>query len=91
MAQLIADETISYLATGIVSVLNLFNPEVILIGWDIIQDNPSLISKIQREVEAKMFDIFKGNVQIQSTTLGEDFELKGAAATLLREIFEFSY
>src|SRR5690625_15085 len=91
LAKLIVEETASYLATGIVSVINLLNPEVILIGWDIIYDNLTFISKIHKEVERKTFDIFKGTLKIQPTTLGEDFELKGAAAVLLSEVFEFSY
>jgi N-acetylglucosamine repressor len=91
LAKDIAEETASYLATGIVNLVNLFDPEVILVGWEVIYDNPVFMSKIRQEVEEQTFNLFASELEIQPTSLGEDFELMGAAALLLTDVFDFSF
>jgi N-acetylglucosamine repressor len=90
LAKTIAEETASYLALGLVTLVNLFNPETILIGWEALYYDPSLIIKIREKVKEHTFQLFTNELEIQSTTLGKEFQLMGAAAVLLQDIFDFS-
>jgi N-acetylglucosamine repressor len=90
MAKSVVQEISSYLSTGLVTLTHLFNPDVILIGWDAIYQDHSLIEAIQREVKEQAFTLFTEDLEIQSTTLGKDFQLKGAAAVLLQDLFNFT-
>jgi predicted NBD/HSP70 family sugar kinase len=90
LAKMIAEETASYLASGLVTLVNLFNPEAILIGWEALYYDSSLIFKIRNKVKEHAFQLFTNELEIQSTTLGKEFQLMGAAAVLLQDIFDFS-
>jgi N-acetylglucosamine repressor len=84
----IAEETAGYLANGIVTLVNLFNPDVILIGWETIKSDSYFMNIIREKVKKYAFNIFTDGLQIQTTTLGIDYQLKGAASIALQEIFE---
>ncbi|MFG6114856.1 ROK family protein [Halobacillus sp. MO56] len=88
LALRIVEEPIEYMANGIVTLVNLFNPEVILIGWGSITKDSYFINRVQEKVKGLAFDIFTDGLEIQATTLGGDFQLKGAASIALEEIFE---
>ncbi|MCM3667005.1 ROK family transcriptional regulator [Mesobacillus subterraneus] len=90
LAKSIADETASYFATGLVTLVHLFNPEIILIGWDTLYGNTEFVSFIREEVKKYTFDLFTDDLEIELTTLGEDYQLMGAAAIALQDIFDFS-
>lgn len=77
----IVDEYIGYLSTGIISLINLFHPEVIVIGGGISNEKEYITKPIQKIVD----DYIKGSnfyplVKIKTATLGNDAGLLGAAA-----------
>ncbi|GGC84148.1 serine/threonine protein kinase [Thalassobacillus devorans] len=88
LALSVIEETIEYMANGLVTLVNLFNPEVILIGWGPITSDSYFINRLREKVKELAFDIFIDGLEIQATTLGGDFQLKGAASVALEEIFE---
>ncbi|UAL53642.1 ROK family transcriptional regulator [Bacillus sp. CMF21] len=83
----IMDEVVSYLSAGIVNYIHLFNPEVIILGGNMFQDNPLFIEAIQEEVSRHVIPSLKDDIRILPTTLGPEFEMMGAAAVLLQEKF----
>ncbi|WEK55960.1 MAG: ROK family transcriptional regulator [Candidatus Cohnella colombiensis] len=86
----IMTEVADYLSVGIVNLIHLFNPELIIIGGSIGQDNEVLIQKIDSYVRKHALTVFIENLKIYPTTLGEDTELVGAGSILLQDLFLFS-
>jgi len=86
----IIEEIVGYMSAGVVNLVHLFNPEVIIIGGSIAHDNEVLIQKINSYVKQHAMSILTENLVIQSTSLGEDAELLGAASVLLQDLFLFS-
>lgn len=89
-AESILEETASYLATGLVTLVHLFNPEVIILGGDIALENSLLISKVTEYVNEYAHGILTEGLAIRPNSLGEDVEVVGAAAVLLQDRFHFS-
>jgi len=47
LAKNITEDTATYLATGIVNLVNLFNPEIVILGGEFVRDNHFLLSKVR--------------------------------------------
>ncbi|AVQ98185.1 transcriptional regulator [Oceanobacillus iheyensis] len=85
----VMEDISNYLSIAITNTIHFFNPEVIIISGEIIQDNPLLLESINKLVAAKVVPTLKDLVNIQSTSLGAEFELLGAAAVILHGKFKF--
>lgn len=90
LALKIADETVSYLSTSIVNLIHLFNPEVIIIGGELVVNNQVYLSKIRSSVLDNVMEVLSEDLEIQSPSLGDELEMIGAAAVLLQDKFHFS-
>lgn len=78
-----------YLAVGTANLVNLFNPEKIIIGGGMgigLQD--FLLPRIRAYVYDNVFPMHRRNVSIEATQLGEDIVLLGCAAMVLRDQVE---
>lgn len=76
----VVDEYISYLACGIVNVINIFQPDVLCIGGGVSRQGDNLLNPIRAIVEAER--ITKHNEKqtyICCATLGNDAGIIGAA------------
>ena len=72
------DKYVSYLATGLANVINIFHPEVISLGGGVSNEGQSLIDDLQPLVKAMQCD---GAVtEIRIAKLGNDAGIIGAAA-----------
>lgn len=84
VARRIFDEATDYLASGVATIINLFNPEAVIIGggvagaWDLIE--PVLSRQVARRAFPPNLAFLKG---ILPATLGEDAGAVGAAAQIL--------
>ena len=76
--------------TGIVNLVNLFNPEIVIIGGEIVRDNHFLLSRVKKLVFQRALNILTDGVTICPASLREDFEVIGSAAVILQDIFNFS-
>ncbi|WP_082235345.1 ROK family transcriptional regulator [Halobacillus massiliensis] len=90
MALSIASEMAEDLASGLVTLVHLFNPDVLLIGWEAVHKEPSLMSQIEKKLRDHSFTLFTNKLEVHPATLGDNPGLKGAAAVLLQDIFNFS-
>ncbi|MDF2679511.1 MAG: family transcriptional regulator [Brevibacillus sp.] len=90
LAVSILEETASYLASGLVNLVHLFNPQVIILGGEIAFENSLLISKVTEYVNEYAHGILTEGLEIRPNSLGEDVEVVGAAAVLLQDTFQFS-
>jgi predicted NBD/HSP70 family sugar kinase len=85
----IMEDVVNHLAIAITNTVHLFNPEVIILSGDIVQGNPLFLKSIHEQVKRKVIPILKDNINIQSTSLGSEFELLGSAAVILHGKFKF--
>ena len=90
LAKEIMEETAGYLATGIVNLVNLLNPDIIIFGGKIAYDNHFLLSRVKKLVFKQGMTILTNKLKIRLTSLGEDFRMTAAATIPLQEIFHFS-
>lgn len=78
------DRTGRYLGMGIANLVNIFNPERVVLGGGMalgLQD--LLLPVIQNEVMNNVFSLHRRNLEIGMTRLGEDIVLAGCAAMIL--------
>jgi len=75
------------LGTRIAYLINLFNPEVAVIGGGIEKAGEVILGPIRRTVKKLAFEEPASNVRIVPSVLGEDAVALGAASLVLREIF----
>jgi len=90
LAKEIMEGTAAYLATGIVNLVNLLNPDIIIFGGKVAYDNHFLLSQVKKLVFKQALAISTNKLEICPTSLGEDFRVIAAATIPIQEIFHFS-
>jgi len=90
LAKEIMEEVAGYLATGIVNLVNLLNPDIIIFGGKVAYNNRFLLSQVKELVFKQAMTILTKELRICPTSLGEDFRVIAAATIPLQEIFHFS-
>jgi len=90
LAKEITVETAEYLAIGIINLVNILNPDVIILGGKIAYNNFFLISEVKKIVFKRTLEILTDKLEICSISLGKDFRIIASAAIPLKEIFHFS-
>lgn len=74
----IADEWIHDISSGIVSLVHIFNPELILIGGGVSAQKELFIDKLRCEVMKNVMPNFKNNLTLRAATLGNHAGMIGA-------------
>jgi len=90
LAKEIMKDTAAYLATGMVNLVNLLNPDIIILGGKVAYDNQFLLSQVKKLVFQKALNILTDKLEICPTSLEKDFRMIAAATITLQEIFHFS-
>ncbi|MGB2783088.1 MAG: ROK family protein, partial [Atribacterota bacterium] len=90
LAKEIMEEVAGYLATGIVNLVNLLNPDIIIFGGKVAYNNHFLLSQVKKLVFKQAMDILTNKLKICPTSLEGDFRMTAAATIPLQEIFHFS-
>ncbi|HPK87034.1 MAG TPA: ROK family protein, partial [Atribacterota bacterium] len=90
LAEKIMEETAEYLATGIVNLVNLFNPDIIIFGGKVAYNNHILIARVKELVFKRAMAVLTNRLEICSTSLGDNFRMTAAATIALQQIFHFS-
>jgi glucokinase len=80
LARLIVEETGRYLAAGVISIVNAFNPCVLALGGGVIEGIPELIHIVKNIVPSKALEASIEELKIVKTALGDDAAVIGAAA-----------
>ena len=78
-AQKVVDSYVRYVADGIVSMVNLFQPERLVIGGGISKEGDYLLNPIKKFVEANDYNKYLARTQIEIATLFNDAGIIGAA------------
>lgn len=79
IGQKVVDNYISYLAIGITNVINIFQPEVLLIGGGICKEGDYLLNPLREQVAREVYSRDVAQTQIKTAQLGNDAGIIGAA------------
>jgi predicted NBD/HSP70 family sugar kinase len=85
----IMDRFATYWGNFITNLVGIFNPEAIVLGGSLIQDNELLLGKIREIVYEQCWESVTEGLHIELSSFGSDFELIGAAAVALQDVFQF--
>jgi glucokinase len=80
------EETIQYLAASVVSIVNAFNPCMLILGGGVIEGMPELISEIEKIAKKKALESSLVDLKITKAALGSDAGIIGAAIFAQNEI-----
>lgn len=80
LARALLAEVAGHLASGVINLMHIFDPEVIVIGGGLGQHLDLFMPTIEREVKRRAMAHFKGAVPVAKSELGDDVSLLGAAA-----------
>lgn len=78
------DETAAYLGIGLAGVVNLLNPETVVIGGGVADGGGGFVEAVAREIKERAFPSAVQDLRVVRATLGNDAGFIGAA--LLGEI-----
>jgi len=81
------EKTASYLGTGIGNVVNLLNPEAVVIGGAFVQAADIMLPLIEKRVARKALPVPGGSLNIEIAAAGEQAGAVGAAIRVIQEIF----
>ena len=82
----VLEETGYYLGIGIANLIQLYNPEVLVIGGGIAQAGRSLFEPILRTVRARAHMVPAATCRLVPSQLGDDAGVIGGAALAAREV-----
>ena len=85
LAQRLVKDTAIYLTAGIVSVVNVFNPHLIIFGGSVIQGIPDLVVMVEKRVRSMALPTPVKELRITTAALGNKAGVIGAA-TLARSL-----
>jgi predicted NBD/HSP70 family sugar kinase len=86
-AAVILDRTATYFGTAAANLVNLFNPERIIVsGWAGLRLGPVLLSKISAVIAAQALDYAATRVTLELGQLGNDAVALGASTLVVEEL-----
>jgi glucokinase len=80
LARLLIEETGKHLAAGVVSIVNAFNPCVVVLGGGIIENMPELYAAVKDKVPDMALQSATSNLKIVKASLGGEAAVIGAAS-----------
>ncbi len=86
VAREVLAETGYYVGLGITNLIQLYNPEILIVGGGIAQAGKSLWDPMLRTVQARAHMVPASSVRIVPAQLGEEAGLIGGAALAAREL-----
>jgi len=87
LSRSILEEAGNYLGAKIAFLINLFNPEIIVIGRGIEKAGDLFFSAVRKSVRKWAYEESVKVVKILPSSLGEDAVATGAAAFVIKNIF----
>jgi glucokinase len=75
-----------YLGVGMVNLVNIFNPEMIIVGGGVASMGDLLLNPARQVVRERAFPVSSATVRIVNTELGHDAGLLGAARFAFKQV-----
>lgn len=87
LAEDLLDECGRAVGIAVANVINMYNPELIVLGGRLAQYSPAVLARAQELGKARSFSVLSQDVKIIRSSLGDQFLMAGAAALILARIF----
>jgi glucokinase len=84
-AQEILSEAMAYLGVGMANLVNLFNPQLIVIGGGLTNIGEPLFEAVRHAIDRRAFRAQAQTVRVVRAALGDDVGVLGAAAVALKQ------
>ncbi len=84
----IMGESASLLSVLSINLINMLNPELIIIGGRLSQCYPKLIGQVRETIHKDLLSVPAEAVQVRAATRGEEAVALGATSLVLYEMFE---
>lgn len=88
VAQAIIDEAMTYLGLGMANLVDLVNPEMLVIGGGMANMGETLFGPVQRAIEQYTFPSVASAVRVVPAELGDDAGVVGAAVAAMVAVRE---
>lgn len=86
LAMEVVDYTINYLGIGVASLVNIFDPEMVIIGGGVSKAGSLLFDKVKKVVHERCFDVMASSVKIVPAGLGTNAGVIGALAIITSKL-----
>lgn len=90
LARRILEETGEYLGIGVSNAVNLFDPELVVLGGSTMKAGGMVLNPAREVVRRRAMQGMAERVRVVAGRLGEDAGAVGAAALVLRKLFAIS-
>jgi predicted NBD/HSP70 family sugar kinase len=91
LAQDVVANTATVLGIALANLINLFNPEQIILGGPVGQSSQVLLEPLRAEVQRRAMAYPLSVAQIEISTLGNDADAIGAAVLVLQQASELFF
>lgn len=81
VAQRLLDREGELIGVGLMNMLNLYSPELILVGGGVVVNNPQLLERAQQVIQENAFAVYR-DVPVRLAALGDQAGLLGAVALI---------
>ncbi|MFB0501728.1 MAG: ROK family protein [Candidatus Bathyarchaeia archaeon] len=88
LAHILVEETGQYLASGVVSIVNAFNPCLLVLGGGVIEGLPELVHIVENVTRNRALESAIENLKVVRAALGGDAGVIGAATFAQNKIGE---
>lgn len=85
LAQELIEQAATYLGVGLANLVNIFNPQLIIVGGGLSRMGRRLLAPAVREMKARAFALPARKVRVVRARLGADAGVLGAIAFVLKE------
>ena len=85
------EKTGEYLGIGVANLINIFNPELVVVGAGVSRAGDLLLEPLKRTVKARALQQSFQMVEIKASSLDEFGGAIGGAILILKSIFEYGY
>lgn len=79
LAQGLLEETVEFLASGVVGLINVLDPELLILGGNVIETFPSALRATEALIRQKAVEPVASGIEIAAARLGPDAAAVGAA------------
>lgn len=88
-AREVMSRTAAHLAAGIVNLVNLFDPQAVIVGGELSLAGAGMMALIEEEVRRRSHPLFSPGFKLAISPFDEDQVAKGAALLVLQHIYAY--
>lgn len=77
------DEIVQYVASALLNIINLLNPQLIVLGGLLFDLSPVIVDELRRTIPGQVLPLLRDSIRIEPSHFGSDAGMIGAATVAL--------